>query len=156
MQKYKKPKFDIKQLGVNPCSFPLIIPVNEIEFKGQYKKEGDMFVNVTKEVEATPYSKIYITAERRKLVASLSASAKELYLWLMYEVNVSEDALWINRDRFMEENKTSLNTYKKSVEELVRYAFIAYTVIKDVYWINPDFFFRGDRITKYPKNIRLV
>lgn len=155
MQKYKKPKFDIKKLGVNPCTVSLVIPVNEIEFKDQYTKEDGMLTNTTVEVEATPFAKLYVTAERRKLVSSLSTSAKELYLWIMYEVDASEDALWINRDRFMEENNTSLNTYKKAIEELIRYAFVAYTVVKDVYWINPDFFFRGDRIKKYPKNIQL-
>lgn len=155
MQKYTKPKFDIKKLGINPCTSSLVIPVNELAFKDQYRKEDGMLINALAEVEATPFTKLFVTAERRKLVAALNSSAKELYLWLLYEVNVSEDALWINKERFMEENNTSLNTYKKAVEELIRYAFIAYTVIKDVYWINPDFFFRGDRIKKYPKNIQL-
>lgn len=156
MQKYQKPKFKMSELGINPCTTSLIIPVNELEFKGQYKKDGDVFINASKEVEATPYAKIYITAERRKLVAGLSSSAKELYLWIMYEIDPSEDALWINKQRYMEENNTSLNTYKKSVEELIRYAFIAYTIVKDVYWINPDFFFRGDRVNKYPTKIKKI
>lgn len=156
MQKYKKPEFDFETLGVNPCSYPLVIPVNKIEFAGQYKKEDDMLINVIAEVEATPYTKLYVTSERRKLVSGLSTSAKELYLWIMFEIDSGEDALWINKDRFMEENHTSLNTYKKAIEDLIRYAFIAYTVVKDVYWINPDFFFRGDRLSKYPKNIKEI
>lgn len=154
MQKYQRPTFNIKELGINPCTLSLVIPVNELIYNDRYKREDDMLLPATQEVEATPFAKLYVTAERRKLVASLSASAKELYLWIMYEVDASEDALWINKTRFMEENSTSLNTYKKAVEELIRYAFIAYTVVKDVYWINPDFFFRGDRIKKYPKCVR--
>lgn len=151
MQKYKKPDFTNKNLGINPCSVPLQIPVNELVFKDQYVRDGNILINASKEVESTPYSKLYVTAERRKIIASLSAAAKELYIWIMYEVKTGEDALWINKQRFMEENSTSLNTYKKAIEELVRYALVAFTVVKDVYWINPDFFFKGDRIAKYPQ-----
>lgn len=154
MQKYSKPKFNIKELGVNPCTSSLIIPVNSLELSRQYKKDGDVLINAVVEVESTPYTKLYVTAERRKIIANLSASAKELYLWLLYEIDAGEDALWINKYRFMEENNTSLNTFKKSIEELIRYALIAYTVVKEVYWINPDFFFRGDRVAKYPKCIQ--
>lgn len=158
MQKYSKPKFEYKKLGVNPCTITLEVPIRNLIKKHQFEKdeEDDMLVNVEVIVEATAYTKLYITSELRKLVCNLSPSAKELYLWIMYEVEVGEDALWINKVRFMEENSTSLNTYKKAVEELIRYAFIAYTIVKDVYWINPNFFFKGDRVKKYPKQVKLL
>jgi hypothetical protein len=156
MQKYKKPKFDYNKLGVNPCaSSSLIITVNEIAFKDFYMQDEDgILLPAKKEVEATPFTKLYVTAERRLIVAKLSPAAKELFLWVMLELDSGKDALWINKDRFMEENNTSLNTFKKAIDELIRYAFLAYTVVREVYWINPDFFFKGDRISKYPKNIK--
>ena len=152
MQKYSKPKFNYKDLGINPCTISLQIPVNIVTVPYQYQrdKDDDMLVNVQLELERTEYSKLYTSSERRKLISSLSTASKELYLWLMFEIKYGEDALWINKNRFMIENRTSVNTYKKAVEELAKYAFIAYTVIKDVYWINPDFFFKGDRLKKYP------
>ena len=155
MQKYQKPKFTYKDLGKNPCVSSLEVPVKTLVMKHQFQQDKDdnTLVNVEIQVEALHFSRIYVTSERRKLVSALSMSAKELYLWIMYEIETGEDALWINKDRFMEENNTSLNTFKKAVEELVRYAFIAYTIVKEVYWINPDFFFKGDRMKKYPKNI---
>lgn len=158
MQKYNKPKFEYAKLGINPCTLTLEVPIRNLVKKHQFEKDkdDDIFVNVEVTVEATLYTKMYITSELRKLVSALSPSAKELYLWIMYEVEVGEEALWINRDRFMEENSTSLNTYKKAVEELHRYAFIASTTIKDVYWINPNFFFKGDRVKKYPKQVKLL
>ncbi len=158
MQKYIKPKFSYKDLGKNPCVSSLEVPVRVLKIPHQYTKDkdDDIFVNVEVEVEALMFSKLYVTSERRKLISSLTPSAKELYLWIMFEIEVGEDALWINKLRFMEENNTSLNTYKKSIEELIRYAFIAFTVVKDVYWINPDFFFKGDRIKKYSKNLKYI
>ena len=156
MQQYKKPKFTEKTLGINPCvNSGFVIPVNKIEFVDQYKLDTDgLFLPLKLEVEAIPYSKIYITADRRLIISKLSSAGKELYLWILYEIESSKDYLWINKNRYMLENTTSLNTFKKALDELIRYALLAYTVVKEVYWINPDFFFKGDRVSKYPKNVK--
>lgn len=118
-------------------------------------EDGDL-LPAKKEVEATPFVKLYVTSERRLIISKLSTASKELFLWIMLEVDAGKDALWINKERFMLENNTSLNTYKKGMDELIRYAFLAYTVVREVYWINPDFFFRGDRVSKYPNNIKHI
>lgn len=157
MQKYKKPKFTYAQLGHNPCvNSGFVVEVNSITFKDQYKKDSSgLLLPVNTEVENVPYTKVYVTSSRRIIISGLSPSAKELYLWIFFEIEHGKDALWINKDRFMLENHTSLNTYKKALDELIRYALLAFTVVKDVYWINPDFFFKGNRIEKYPDNIVL-
>lgn len=156
MQKYSKPKYDYKTLGINPFSISLEIKVKELELLNAYKKDGDDWLPVTNEVEDTPYTKMFITSERRIIVSNLSPAAKELYLWIMFEIDAGKDALWINKERYMLENHTSINTYKKALEDLIRYAIISQTVVQGVYWFNPDFFFRGDRIRKYPKNLKLI
>ncbi len=156
MQKYSKPKYDYKTLGINPFSLSLEIKVKELELLNAYKKEGDNWMPVTNEIEDTPFTKMFITAERRIIVSNLSPAAKELYLWIMFEIDAGKDALWINKERYMLENHTSINTYKKALEDLIRYAIISQTVVQGVYWFNPDFFFRGDRIKKYPKNLKYI
>lgn len=156
MQKYSKPKYDYKTLGINPFSISLEIKVKELELLNAYKKDGDDWLPVTNEVEDTPYTKMFITSERRIIISNLSPAAKELYLWIMFEIDAGKDALWINKERYMLENHTSINTYKKALEDLIRYAIISQTVVQGVYWFNPDFFFRGDRIRKYPKNLKLI
>ena len=156
MQKYSKPKYDYKTLGINPFSLSLEIKVKELELLNAYKKEGDDWMRVTNEIEDTPFTKMFITAERRIIVSNLSPAAKELYLWIMFEIDAGKDALWINKERYMLENHTSINTYKKALEDLIRYAIISQTVVQGVYWFNPDFFFRGDRIKKYPKNLKYI
>ena len=156
MQKYSKPKYDYKTLGINPFSISLEVKVKELELLNAYKKDGDEWLPVTNEVEDTPFTKMFITAERRIIVSNLSPAAKELYLWIMFEIDAGKDALWINKERYMLENHTSINTYKKALEDLIRYAIISQTVVQGVYWFNPDFFFRGDRIKKYPKNLKYI
>lgn len=156
MQKYSKPKYDYKTLGINPFSISLEVKVKELELLNAYKKDGDEWIPAVNEVEDTPYTKMFITSERRIIVSNLSPAAKELYLWIMFEIDAGKDALWINKDRYMKENHTSINTYKKALEDLIRYAIISQTVVQGVYWFNPDFFFRGDRIKKYPKNLKYI
>jgi len=156
MQKYSKPKYDYKTLGINPFSISLEVKVKELELLNAYKKDGDEWMPVTNEVEDTAFTKMFITSERRIIVSNLSPAAKELYLWIMFEIDAGKDALWINKERYMLENHTSINTYKKALEDLIRYAIISQTVVQGVYWFNPDFFFRGDRIKKYPKNLKHV
>ena len=151
MQKYKKPDFKYSELGINPCRNNLKIPVGYIEFKNSFQKdiEGD-WLHTKQLVDKSASCKLYTIPQNRKLVAKLSPCAKELYLWIMYELESGKEAIWINRERYLEENRTSLNTFRKAVDELVKNAIIAYTVIKDVYWINPSYFFNGDRIKMYP------
>lgn len=151
---YKKPKFTEKDLGFNPFINSLVIPVIEKHFKEQYKKSDDVLVPVIQEVEYTEIAKLYCSAERRKITNNLSLRAKELFLWIMYEIDHGKDFLWVNKKRYMEEVEiTAIDTYKNAMKELIRYGFLGLTVIQDVFWINPDLFFKGNRITKYPNKI---
>ncbi len=52
-----------------------------------------------------------------------------------------------------EANITSINTYKKGLNDLIRYGVVSQTTIKDTFWINPEFFFKGSRTGKYPDKI---
>ncbi len=150
----KKPVFETSDLGVNPCVNSLQILVYKVEFKNQYKFVENMYLPASKEVEKVPYTKLFCSSERRLLINALSPRSKELYLWLMFEITSGDDYIWINKQRYMSENSISaVNTYKEAVRELVRYAFLSPTIKTGVYWINPNFFFKGDRISKYPKNI---
>jgi hypothetical protein len=156
MQKYSKPKFDPKKLGVNPFSFSLEITVKELEIPRAYQLRDGLELPVINELEATPFAKMFVSPERRIIVSNLCPASKELLVWLMYELEAGSDFIWINRERYLVENNTSINTYKKAVEEVIRYGLLAQTVIQGVYWFNPDFFFRGDRLRKYPKNLKLA
>lgn len=156
MNKVSKTEYTDKELGTNPCQTSLVIPVNEIPFKNQYKRDGDELLPVVGVLEVTPFVRVYATAEHRKIVCALSPAASKLLLWVMYDIKHGKDAIWINKDRLMHECSISLNTYKKALEELIRYALFAYTIKRDVYWINPEFFFKGDRVKKYPKCVLIV
>jgi len=153
----KKPQFSEESLGVNPFVNDLEILVREIEFKNQYKKSDDILLPVTQDIEYTEYTKLYSSSERRQITNNLTLRAKEMFLWLMYELEAGKDYIWINKVRYMNELQIkSVNTFKEAIENLTRYGYITPTIIKDVYWINPDLFFRGDRVKKYKNKLNKI
>lgn len=155
MKKNKKPVIDESKLGNNLFLINLKIPVNKVVLSGQYKpdKDGDL-LPVEVELEKDAICKVYVDANRRKMMVLLSARAKDLLLWLIYEVESGKDWLWINKDRYMaESNVKAYNTYKDARNELINNSFLQSTTIQNVYFINPHFFFNGSRVNNFPKNV---
>jgi hypothetical protein len=149
----KNKSIDQSLLGKNPFVNSLSIPVNKIKGKN-YVMDDDVLVKEIIELEATRFTKIFVSSERRKIVNDLSSCSQRLFLWLIFEIDEGCDWVYINKDRYLKEQNLSYNTYTKARDELIRYGFISPTVIKDVFWINPDMFFQGNRIKKYRDKIQ--
>lgn len=158
MNKYKKPKYNEELLGISPFISSLTIPVNRIAYEGQYRIDKDgVRLKVYGNVERELSCKLYVSADRRRIMNMLSTRSKELFLWVMYEVERNKDYMWLNKKRYMEENEIgSINTYRTAVDELIRYGILCKTVVNDVFWINPAVFFGGNRVLKYPKKVEVV
>ncbi len=156
MKRNLKPSYDVKDLGVNHFTDNLIIPTNVLVIPNTYTKDsnGDL-LNKTGDIEVNIFTKMYVGAERRLLINKLTTRSKELYLWLMFEITSGEDQIWINKYRYMNENKVnSLTTYKDAIKDLIKNSILKKTKVQDVYFINPDFFFKGNRINKYPNKLK--
>lgn len=152
-----KPDFKEENLGINPFIQTLVIPIVSKLLEGQYRIDSDgIKVPVELEMEYTPYCKLYSTSGHRKIISNLTSNSSKLLLWIMYDIKHGKDYLWINKHRFMEENKVSINTFKKSLLELQRYAIIVPSPVKEVYWINPEYFFKGSRVNKYAEKVDMV
>lgn len=158
MSKYEKPDIDEKELGVNPYLLHLVVPVYRVkDVNGdKFIKDGDVWQKGDYDYDAAPYCKLFSEATKRKSVNALRSSAKDLFLWLLYEAKKGKSWLWINKERYMEENEISaLNTYRSAVNDLVKKGFLIKTVVSDTYWINPDYFFHGDRRKAFPNNLKV-
>lgn len=156
MNKYKKPIYEDADLGENPFVDTLVVDVNEMEFKGQYKrlKNGDL-VPLVRDVESEVSCRVYTTAAKRKKMNELGNAATRLLLWIIYEVEGGKDYLWLNKVRYMEESGiSSAKTFYSAVNDLISKKFIFRTLVGGVYWINPAFFFSGNRILKFPDNLK--
>lgn len=155
----EKPEIDETTLGPNPYLNLFKVIVSSIKSDNKYKvhdakSDEQVYELANFEFEATPYCKVYIDADRRKLMSSLSARGKDLYLWLIYETKRGKEYLWINKKRYMEECRvSSLNTYKAALNELLMAGLLMRAIPTDTYWLSPHHFFNGNRITKFPKNI---
>lgn len=156
MAKQVKPEITSEKIGDNPFLDTLKIPVSKIVMHGQYTadKEG-LMLPVEVELEKDSYCRIYTDSSRRLKMVGLSPRAKDLLLWVMYEVDNSAEYIWINKARYMKESGVkAYNTYRDALTELLKNKFMISSVIQNVYWINPHFFFNGSRINKFPKNIK--
>ena len=130
MAKYNKPKQELDIVEINPFIDTFSIPCST------------MYDNVR--LDSTDYVKVYTTPDIRKRISKLSVKSRSLFLWLMYEILPGEDSLWLNRDRYMEETDTSLNTYKAASKELIQEDIIKdYNKVISFYLQNPKLSFRS-------------
>jgi hypothetical protein len=154
-------EFEVADLGKNPFTQEnFAIHVRTITTKKRIY-ESDVYdeeikqsatvveIKTNHHVEAETYTKVFTRSAYRLHIMALSSRAKDLYLWLIYEVENGDDHLVLNKKRYMEEASVSTTTLKGAIQDLHRMLILSPTVVENVYWINPLFFFKGSRIEKY-------
>lgn len=161
-----KPDFTPDSLGQNPFTYSpeFIVKVREVEAEQEFVhrdsiKEGVLTKAPVKfkspyVVEQQIYTKIYRSKDLRKIEMGCSPRAVHLLRFIEYTINPGDDFIWINKDMYMSESDCTRNTYQGAIDELMRYGLIYMTPYTDVYWINPQFLFCGNRIKKYPNNLK--
>lgn len=155
MRANQKPVITKELLGKNLFLENLQIHVNKIVLQGKYISDGDGHILLAEQdFEKDTYSRVYNDSERRLKMMALSSRAKELLMFVIYETEIGLDHIWINRVRYMKENKVkAYNTYIEALKELIRQGYLAATAIHSVYWINPRLFFNGSRINAFPDKV---
>lgn len=155
MTKPKKPDINPLKLGKNPLLNNLKIVITGFEIPNQYKMVDGKKEQVEAEIERVGFTKVFSDAERRKAMLVLTPRAKDLLLWLMYEVEPNKDYLWLNKWRYMEESGiATYNTYNSAVNDLIANLYIAKVAgYSNVFWISPHFFFNGNRAKTFPEHV---
>jgi hypothetical protein len=150
----KKPDLSPEVVGLNPLAETLEIEASKKAYQVK-NKFGDAD-EIRYELEAQPYTKVYAVKGGRKSVDDLELRSKELYLYLLYNLDTGQDVVWLDREWYMERMRIkSVNTYKDAIRGLCEGLFIyPHSSLKDVYWINPAYFFRGSRLSKYPSKVK--
>lgn len=159
-----KPDIDESKLGKNPFVDHLVVTVSKLALKDQYTVDKvklddgsieKIYLPSFSSAESDEMTRVYTCSTNRKELSVLSARAKELYMFLLYNVDYNKDWVWLNRAMYMKENKINApNTFITARNELVTANVIQITVKKDVFHINPKYFFRGNRITKFSKQVK--
>jgi hypothetical protein len=150
-------EIDASKIGINPFSHSLELKASQFKGEGYIGEPGSIRIPKRYNREQTPNCKIFITAELRKITMGLSNNSLRIYLWLVFHAEPERDYIKFNRSAYMKENAiSSVNTVKTGLAELIRYQFIEKSNVKNVYWFNPLYFFRGDRLKKYPKKVAII
>ena len=161
MNKKRKPEIDKALIGINPFIVNELIKVRSFKKKQEmnlssYDKNQTLNASIEEKVliEYETNTKLFHDTEYRNIILKLNGNALKLFLFISYEVKTNEDYLWINSSLFMKTTTLSKKDFTKAVDDLIRYGIITYTKYPEVYFINPLIFFSGDRLKKYPDNLK--
>lgn len=161
MNAKRRPTIDENKLGINPFivnefikarnfskNIPLISQDDGINIPvGNYKQSNL--------VEDQDFTKVFHDKDYRAIIMNLSEKALKLYNFIIFTIRTGEDYIWINNTIFQNECSYRKKDYILAVEELKRYGIITSTSYSETYFINPFIFFCGDRLKKYPNNIKI-
>lgn len=155
----KKEIIDESRLIKNPYEYTLVIPVSKYTNPKEFIKQGEdgIVVNSSFYLERVQSAKLFYSTGAKEYVYNLSDKAQRLYLYILYNLLNNKDYVQINKENYMTKNGIKAeNTYREALKELIRYNFLCLTEYKTVFWINPNLFFCGNRIKKYPSNIKVI
>lgn len=152
---------NLDELGENPYLEGLIIPVykrTSITAVPLNFETGTMYLPSDNEyyLEGTRFTKVFASIEIRKIITSLSGVASRLLWFITYDLEGGKQYYVANKQFITKELKLphqrELNSYFK---ELIDKGLLDKTNNSDVYWVTPHLF-KGDRITTYFKNVRVI
>lgn len=116
------------------------------------KKNGFIKYENEKEYKTKKTNPLKPNAEYRDKMCRLTNSSMLVYCLLNYRIEKDDYVVNIVKKDYMRiADRSSLNTYKKGINELVEKNIIR-QIEKDKYEINP-ILFGGNRITKWPEKV---
>jgi hypothetical protein len=157
-----KKVFDVKNMGVNPFTATLKIPVRKLKGKETLLTEFTEGISLpigtlqqTVLLEDIKYSKLYHSAWMRDLITDLSPIALKVFMYVAYSLNTNEDYYTYNKSFMVK--KLNLKNQKELIDvtnnELIRYGLLGLSLVPDTFWINPNYMYCGNRVKMYPKNV---
>lgn len=165
MNTKKKPDIQKSDMAANPFIANQIIKARAFNKEEHYVIQVDDGVNLINGtiknynlVEEQKSTKIYHDVSYRDLLFTLKERPLKLLLYIMYQIEPNEDYIWINNVHFQDHVKCNKKDYREAVESLIDSSVLAcckYSKFSEVYYINPLIFFCGNRLKKYPDNVKI-
>lgn len=90
-----------------------------------------------------------------QLFLGLSSVAKDMFMYIAAHLPQDKDYLEISEERYMKETGASRATFYRAKSDLTNLLIIPRKERSGTYWIDPACMFRGNRIEKYPGNVRM-
>lgn len=158
----RKPNIIPANMGKNPFIVNEIIKARSFSKEKHYTIQTDDKINLVtgnlKEimlVEEQHCTKLFHDVDYRNIILKLDENGMRLFLYIMYQINPNEDYVWINNTHYQSLTNVSKKQYLEGIQNLIRYSIITTTIYQEVYFINPMIFFSGNRLKKYPDNIKV-
>ena len=89
------------------------------------------------------------------VIRNLDGNGRAMFLYIQYYLAKDSDTITLNREDYMEfSGYTSSRTFYNAVQQLTG-ASVIIRKKSNTYWVNPFVIFNGNRIEKYPANVRI-
>jgi hypothetical protein len=158
----RKPDIIPENMGKNPFIVNEMIKARSFQKDKHFIMQTNDGVNYVsgdlKEsmlVEEQSCTKLYHDTDYRNIILKLDSKALRLFMFIMYQINPNEDYIWINNTLYQNQSSSTKSEYLEGLNYLIRYSIITTTIYPEVYFINPMIFFSGNRLKKYPDNIKV-
>lgn len=163
MNKKIKPEINEKKLGFNPFMTNITLKGRMLDKEENIIIQSDKGVGVpvgtfksTIVIEEQSFTKIWHDTDFRNIILKLDEVSLKLFIFIQYQLEPNKDYIWINSRLFQDTACVKHKSeYIEAMEKLVRYSIVTTTIYPDVYWINPLILFSGNRLKKYPDNLKL-
>lgn len=86
----------------------------------------------------------------------LTSSAKDMFMYVAIHLGHEKDVIELTEDDYCQEMGVGRTTFYNAKTELTNRLLIPRKKRKNTYWVNPAYLFKGNRIAKFPDNIRTV
>ena len=151
----KVPPIDENRLKSNPFTQSLEIAVRErVDLVAMVPDDTGKLVSLRNPVEQIQYTKVFHNADDGDRAIGLSACALRMYVYIIHKMG-TDDWIRIMPDNYaVKAEKGSRNSYKRAINELIDEKYICLSPFKYTYYINPARLFCGNRIEKYPDNLK--
>ena len=150
-KKYQELKLS-KHLKDNPLTKGFIISVSILNDKNNYIKDpnelGALYNPKQYQLERQINTKIYRSKFTKKAVLQLNSNAKNLFLWIMFEIQPKTDYIHINKNEVSKELNISVKTLERAIKSLcskinvydVNIQILQMSKETDVYFITKFFY----------------
>jgi len=106
--------------------------------------------------EVNSKASVYSDNGLLNIFPTLPSAAKDMFMYIVAKIQYESDVIELEEEKYMETMGVSRATFYSARKALTNRIIMERKERKNTYWVNPAYIFRGSRISKYPKNVKMV
>jgi hypothetical protein len=105
-------------------------------------------------IDGDPHASVY-AMDLMARFTELGSSAKDMFMHIVTHIGYETDVIELREIDYCSDRGISRPTFFRAKQELIEWLILPRSARKNTYWVNPSYIFRGNRLKKYPDNIKI-